>query len=131
VRGRSRTWRVLKSAGAVACLLIVALYAATGTHTIVVDFYHFDIGLLGARPFGDVRWLRAGRGWGGPWFRCLELPLVSLFALVAIPTAYFWWRDSRRVAPGYCQQCGYNLTGNVSGRCPECSAPVKRENEAG
>lgn len=22
--------------------------------------------------------------------------------------------------PGYCQNCGYDLTGNVSGRCPEC-----------
>ena len=23
-----------------------------------------------------------------------------------------------------CRQCGYNLTGNVSGRCPECGTPV-------
>ena len=22
--------------------------------------------------------------------------------------------------PGHCQKCGYNLTGNVSGVCPEC-----------
>jgi len=26
--------------------------------------------------------------------------------------------------PGRCQTCGYDLTGNVSGRCPECGAPV-------
>jgi len=25
---------------------------------------------------------------------------------------------------GYCQKCGYNLTGNVSGKCPECGLDV-------
>lgn len=29
-------------------------------------------------------------------------------------------RGAARVAQGLCPQCGYNLTGNVSGRCPEC-----------
>ena len=24
--------------------------------------------------------------------------------------------------PGHCSTCGYNLTGNTSGRCPECGA---------
>lgn len=27
-----------------------------------------------------------------------------------------------RLSPGLCQNCGYNLTGNTSGRCPECGA---------
>jgi predicted Zn-ribbon and HTH transcriptional regulator len=26
--------------------------------------------------------------------------------------------------PGHCQSCGYNLTGNVSGVCPECGTSV-------
>ncbi len=30
----------------------------------------------------------------------------------------------RRIPPGHCQKCGYNLTGNVSGRCPECGTGV-------
>lgn len=25
---------------------------------------------------------------------------------------------------GKCAKCGYDLTGNVSGRCPECGAPA-------
>lgn len=25
---------------------------------------------------------------------------------------------------GICSKCGYDLTGNVSGRCPECGAPT-------
>jgi len=24
-----------------------------------------------------------------------------------------------------CRECGYNLTGNVSGRCPECGTPIQ------
>lgn len=28
--------------------------------------------------------------------------------------------------PGVCGGCGYDLTGNVSGRCPECGHPVAR-----
>jgi len=26
-----------------------------------------------------------------------------------------------------CQECGYNLTGNVSGVCPECGTPIEAE----
>ena len=28
--------------------------------------------------------------------------------------------------PGHCQKCGYDLTGNVSGVCPECGTEVAR-----
>jgi tetratricopeptide (TPR) repeat protein len=33
-------------------------------------------------------------------------------------------RGSSAPPPGHCIQCGYSLTGNVSGRCPECGTPV-------
>jgi|tagenome__1003787_1003787.scaffolds.fasta_scaffold17314810_2 hypothetical protein len=51
----------------------------------------------------------------------------------------FWWsvrwcRWSRRMAQGdelreqgRCASCGYDLTGNVSGRCPECGAIASAE----
>lgn len=29
-------------------------------------------------------------------------------------------RSERPPPPGHCQRCSYDLTGNVSGRCPEC-----------
>jgi len=29
-----------------------------------------------------------------------------------------------RMQPGHCCECGYDLTRNVSGRCPECGTPV-------
>lgn len=30
------------------------------------------------------------------------------------------WRMGDRVKRGHCYGCGYDLTGNASGRCPEC-----------
>jgi hypothetical protein len=54
----------------------------------------------------------------------LVLPLWIPFVLIAIPTAALWWRDRRRIRPGCCRKCGYNLTGNVSGVCPECGEKV-------
>ena len=33
-------------------------------------------------------------------------------------------RRRRRARKGLCLKCGYDLTGNVSGVCPECAAPT-------
>ena len=63
--------------------------------------------------------------------RLVRLPLWMPFVLVAIPTAFLWWRDRRLPPPGHCQRCGYDLTGNVSGRCPECGTAFEREGETG
>ena len=52
------------------------------------------------------------------------VPLWVGFAIVAIPTAFLWWRDRGRIRPGHCQRCGYDLTGNVSGVCPECGTAI-------
>jgi len=56
------------------------------------------------------------------------LPLWIPFVIFAIPTASLWWIDRRRIPPGHCQRCGYNLTGNVSGLCPECGTPIPAGN---
>jgi len=53
------------------------------------------------------------------------------FLLVAIPTVFIWWRDRRRIPPGHCQKCGYNLTGNISGVCPECGAEARSGQSSG
>ncbi len=53
------------------------------------------------------------------------LPLVLLFALPSVISAILAWR--RRIAMsrmGRCTACGYNLTANVSGVCPECGLAV-------
>jgi len=53
----------------------------------------------------------------------LLIPLYVPLFVLALPTAFLWGRD-RRPEPGHRQKCGYDLTGNVSGRCPECGTPV-------
>jgi hypothetical protein len=53
----------------------------------------------------------------------VTIPLWMLFVIVALPTAMSWSRRVR-IPPGHCQKCGYNLTGNVTGRCPECGLPA-------
>ena len=47
-----------------------------------------------------------------------QIPVWSPLALTALLTAFLFWR-ARRIPPGHCP-CGYDLTGNVSGTCPEC-----------
>ncbi|MBU0616661.1 MAG: hypothetical protein KKI02_02990 [Planctomycetes bacterium] len=60
----------------------------------------------------------------------MYIPLWLPFLIVMIPTAFLWWRDRRRIPPGRCQDCGYNLTGNVSGRCPECGQAIASDAKA-
>ena len=48
------------------------------------------------------------------------VPCWMPFLFVVFPTAILWYLDHRRIPPGHCKKCGYDLTGNTSGRCPEC-----------
>ena len=53
------------------------------------------------------------------WTAPLWIPLL----IAVVLTTYLWYRD-RRAPPGHCQHCGYDLTGNVSGVCPECGEKI-------
>ncbi len=52
------------------------------------------------------------------------LPLWVPLLLFAIPTGVLWYRDRRRFPAGHCRRCGYDLTKNESGVCPECGAKI-------
>ena len=56
----------------------------------------------------------------------LQIPVWLLVIAVGFPTAILWWRD-RRPKAGCCKVCKYDLTGNVSGTCPECGTAVSPE----
>ena len=97
------------------------------------------------RPLDSVpRWLGVERaGWweqGGGWIesRGVRFPhaLPALLASVP-PLVWVVWRLAggarRRAAarrPELCPHCGYDLTGNVSGVCPECGTTNKERGAA-
>lgn len=56
--------------------------------------------------------------------RCLVIPIWNLVLLAGTPTAYLCYRDRRRIPIQCCQACGYDLTGNTSGICPECGNKI-------
>lgn len=53
----------------------------------------------------------------------LWIPLLLLSVQPVIATIRGPLRRSRRRRRGRCLRCGYDLTGNDSGRCPECGEP--------
>ncbi len=54
--------------------------------------------------------------------RIVRVPLWLPFLIVALPTTFMFCRDRKRIPPGNCRKCGYNLTGAEHERCPECGA---------
>lgn len=68
-------------------------------------------------------------GSGAAWW-IVGLPLWLPFSLLTVyPTIAFVrgpLRRWRRRQKGLCLRCGYNLTGNVSGICPECGTKIEK-----
>jgi hypothetical protein len=53
------------------------------------------------------------------------LPLWIPLAPTLVITIVILFLDRRSKKAGHCLECGYNLTGNVSGVCPECGSYTK------
>ncbi len=56
-----------------------------------------------------------------------SVPLRLVLVVVGVHTAILWHRDRRRIPPGQCPKCGYDLTLNASGTCPERGKPTAVE----
>jgi len=58
-----------------------------------------------------------------------QVAIVPFWLVIAVfcPIAFVQWRRTireLRIPPGHCPTCGYDLTGNISGVCPECGGKV-------
>ncbi len=75
-----------------------------------------------ARNMVDQPWPKIGRDTKGEIVGCVPFWMIaSGFGVVA---SYAWWMN-RRFPTAHCQKCDYNLTGNVSGACPECGTKIE------
>jgi hypothetical protein len=54
-------------------------------------------------------------------------PIWGFVAAFSCPTLVLRKLRHDRAPAGSCGTCGYDLTGNVSGRCPECGHPCNEE----
>ena len=59
----------------------------------------------------------SGYAWAPLW------SVSAVSAATACVAACIGWRPLRRTRRGRCPSCNYDLTGNMSGVCPECGAP--------
>jgi hypothetical protein len=67
-----------------------------------------------------------------PWSTVLGVAIwVASGVVGGLVVLHAHRRDTQaRRASHRCGQCGYDLTGNVSGVCPECGTPVSARREA-
>ena len=137
-RRRLRTFTLWT--GTLLCVLIAAAFVVSGWWFVALQvptpygpcLYLCDGSI--AIVMGDVLhdWAFAERKapWGSLFYkvwkwdqRHVELPLYGVFATVAIPTLLVWWSGRKPIKPGHCE-CGYDVTGNTSGKCPEFGEAV-------
>lgn len=56
----------------------------------------------------------------------VRIPCWIPFASVVVPAIWLWHVRCRPAGNHKCVRCGYDLTGNVSGHCPECGTPARQ-----
>jgi len=65
----------------------------------------------------------------------VSIVIFGLIGMVLLAMLSESWRDAMDEEPnlikyrcrsGYCFKCGYDLTGNQSGKCPECGCRIER-----
>ncbi len=143
-------WRSLQTR-VVCVLLIVSVFVWIGSALIGLDIYSEGLNCdnsgavvhLAVRPesfppggwswdcYVQEGWFMLFWRWGMEWMGptlFIEFPLwlpVAICGGLLVCRMAFKYRqpeEQRR-----CSACGYNLTGNVSGTCPECGAAVPED----
>ena len=140
-RRRSKTFKLAVCGTVIAGLLLLAILVSVNrTYGYIGKRFAFlfTFGLLHAgapdswrEPAGWVFYDAFGSsaiGWEPTYaFKYDQYYTVALWkplALIVLPTALLWLMNKFRFRAANCQQCGYNLKGNVSGNCSECGTPT-------
>lgn len=119
LRGRIGTWRA-------ALLIPIWLLAADSGLWIlrwkVFELIHGEFvppAMRSTIHYSDIEvaWL----------FRSKVIPVVVVTLAHIILLVGFIIDEKMKLGPGRCRKCGYDLTGNLSGTCPECGGTVSEE----
>lgn len=136
--------RALKWFATLAAFVIAAAVFATLTHSFVLDLPAARAQLSLGRGALWAAWDLQGQAgrtvdfyvsppppgaplvWTAEFYvatrpRGVTLPLWAPFAVLTLLAIALWRRE---YPAGHCPACGYDLTGNVSGLCPECGRPA-------
>ena len=133
LRHRLRTFTLWT--GTLLCVLIAVAFGVSGWWLITLRAGQVHVGIAGGcfgvdlgdrifvgvhrQPFGFSDWNTWSLGYTSVWF-----PLYAVFVAVAVPTLLVWRFWPKPIKPGHCR-CGYDLTGNTSGVCPECGVEAQ------
>jgi hypothetical protein len=136
-----RLRRTILITGTTLCVLIAAAFVVSAWWWVDVEL-RTPYGTGMRVVAGEVRFpggigpevVRHGYGlilWNSWYFSgtSLEVPLYAVFAAVAVPTLLAWRFWPKPIKPGHCR-CGYDLTGNTSGVCPECGQRFEAKGDA-
>lgn len=134
--------RICKWTGVGMCLLICAAWGCGFTFERKFDGGHYGITLFDGflSLYRIPPELAPARAWANAplvdlatWYpriqlhavmSWIELPLWLVLSASVLATTWLW-RPSRSRKKG-CVECGYSLTGNVSGVCPECGTAIEK-----
>ena len=116
--------------------LILRVFLAFGAPVLITLFWLWDRGFFEPTPPGSI-------GFMGP-MRSDVLIVIELvvngaallagaapFWLIRVVVFYVRKRTEVRFDGIHCTECGYNLTGNVTGRCPECGTEIEEMRRRG
>jgi hypothetical protein len=140
---RLAAWTGVALSGVVAALLLLSLrwsvswLGGTKRHFIGLVYGAVCVGWTAAPLVGEpAGWHIGGSGpahksvWWvevvryGASTGIVYVALWLVLALTTVPTVFLLMRLRHTLPAGCCAICGYNLTGNVSGRCPECGTAI-------
>jgi hypothetical protein len=98
-------------------------FVAFGRETLGIDF-DTRLPILKARKRESTITCVVIRYWGAVLLLLGMMAVINGQSLERLITAPF------RTKEGHCRGCGYDLTGNISGVCPECGKPVLAADES-